>query len=173
LWVAYFFRDPQRHGERGERLVIAPADGKVVMITEVDEPTFMKSRAIRISIFMNVFNVHVNRYPVSGIVRLVQRKPGRFLNAATEESSLANEQSSIGLETGSNHILVRQIAGLIARRIITDAKEGDHVQQGERMGLIRFGSRVDVFIPTTSTVRVKVGDITFSGVTVIADLAGQ
>jgi phosphatidylserine decarboxylase len=173
LWVAYFFRDPQRQGERGERLVIAPADGKVVMITEVDEPTFMKSRAIRISIFMNVFNVHVNRYPVSGIVRLVQRKPGRFLNAATEESSLANEQSSIGLETGSNHILVRQIAGLIARRIITDAKEGDHVQQGERMGLIRFGSRVDVFVPIGSKVRVKVGDITFSGVTVIADLAGQ
>lgn len=173
LWVAYFFRDPQRQGERGERLVIAPADGKVVMITEVDEPTFMKSRAIRISIFMNVFNVHVNRYPVSGIVRLVQRKPGRFLNAATEESSLANEQSSIGLETGSNHILVRQIAGLIARRIITDAKEGDHVQQGDRMGLIRFGSRVDVFVPIGSKVRAKVGDITFSGVTVIADLAGQ
>jgi phosphatidylserine decarboxylase len=173
LWVAYFFRDPQRQGERGERIVIAPADGKVVMITEVDEPTFMKSRAIRISIFMNVFNVHVNRYPVSGIVRLVQRKPGRFLNAATEESSLANEQSSIGLETGSNHILVRQIAGLISRRIITDAKEGDHVQQGERMGLIRFGSRVDVFVPVGSKVRVKVGDITFSGVTVIADLAGQ
>ena len=125
LWVAYFFRDPQRLGERGERLVIAPADGKVVMITEVDEPTFMKSRAVRISIFMNVFNVHVNRYPVSGIVRFVERKPGRFLNAATEESSLENEQTSIGLETGSNHILVRQIAGLIARRIITDAKEGD------------------------------------------------
>jgi phosphatidylserine decarboxylase len=173
LWVAYFFRDPQRRGERGERLVIAPADGKVVMITEVDEPTFMKSRALRISIFMNVFNVHVNRYPVSGIVRLVERKPGRFLNAATEESSLANEQSSIGLETGSNHILVRQIAGLIARRIITDATEGDRVQQGDRMGLIRFGSRVDVFLPLSAKVRVKVGDITFSGVTVIADLAGQ
>jgi phosphatidylserine decarboxylase len=173
LWVAYFFRDPQRHGERGERIVISPADGKVVMITEVDEPTFMKARAIRISIFMNVFNVHVNRYPVSGIVRLVQRKPGRFLNAAAEESSLENEQSSIGIEAGSNHVLVRQIAGLIARRIVTDAKEGDRVQQGERMGLIRFGSRVDVFLPLGSTIRVKPGDVTFSGVTVIADLAGQ
>jgi phosphatidylserine decarboxylase len=173
LWVAYFFRDPQRQGERGEHLVIAPADGKVVMITEVDEPTFIKARAVRISIFMNVFNVHVNRYPVSGVVRYVERKPGRFLNAATEESSLANEQSSIGLEAGSNHILVRQIAGLIARRIITDAKEGEHVQQGERMGLIRFGSRVDVFLPLNAALRVKVGDITFSGVTVIANLAGQ
>jgi phosphatidylserine decarboxylase len=173
LWVAYFFRDPERIGERGERLVIAPADGKVVMITEVNEPSFMKERAIRISIFMNVFNVHVNRYPVSGIVRLVERKAGRFMNAATEESSLQNEQTSIGIEVGSNHILVRQIAGLIARRIVTDAKEGDRVQQGERMGLIRFGSRVDVFLPASSKLRVKVGDMTYAGASVIAELTGQ
>ena len=159
LWVAYFFRDPQRLGERGERLVIAPADGKVVMITEVDEPTFMKERAIRVSIFMNVFNVHVNRYPVSGIVRLVDRKPGRFSTPRPKKSSLENEQTSIGIESGSNHILVRQIAGLIARRIVTDAKEGEHVQQGERMGLIRFGSRVDVFLPVGTKLRVKVGDV--------------
>jgi phosphatidylserine decarboxylase len=173
LWVAYFFRDPQRIGERGERLVIAPADGKVVMITEVDEPSFMKQRAIRISIFMNVFNVHVNRYPVSGTVRLVERKAGRFLNAAAEESSLQNEQTSIGLETGSNHILVRQIAGLIARRIVTDAKEGDRVHQGDRMGLIRFGSRVDVFVPLGTVLRVKSGDVTYAGSTVIGELVGQ
>jgi phosphatidylserine decarboxylase len=173
LWVAYFFRDPQRIGERGERLVIAPADGKVVMITEVDEPSFMKQRAIRISIFMNVFNVHVNRYPVSGTVRLVERKAGRFLNAAAEESSLQNEQTSIGLETGSNHILVRQIAGLIARRIVTDAKEGDRVHQGDRMGLIRFGSRVDVFVPLGTELRVKSGDVTYAGSTVIGELVGQ
>jgi phosphatidylserine decarboxylase len=173
LWVAYFFRDPERVGERGERLVIAPADGKVVMISEVDEPTFMKARAIRVSIFMNVFNVHVNRYPVTGVVRFVERKAGRFLNAASEESSLQNEQTSIGLETGSNHILVRQIAGLIARRIITDAKEGDHVRQGERMGLIRFGSRVDVFLPLSAKVSLKVGTTTFAGVTVIGELTGQ
>lgn len=173
LWVAYFFRDPERVGERGERLVIAPADGKVVMISEVDEPTFMKARAIRVSIFMNVFNVHVNRYPVTGVVRFVERKAGRFLNAASEESSLQNEQTSIGLETGSNHILVRQIAGLIARRIITDAREGDHVRQGERMGLIRFGSRVDVFLPLNAKVHLKVGTTTFAGVTVIGELTGQ
>ena len=173
LWVAYFFRDPQRLGERGERLVISPADGKVVMITEVNEPEFIKDRAIRVSIFMNVFNVHVNRYPVSGIVRLVDRKAGRFMNAAAEDASLQNEQTSIGLESGSNHILVKQIAGLIARRIVTDAKEGDHVRQGDRMGLIRFGSRVDVFLPTTTTMRVKVGDATYAGVTVLGTLAGQ
>ena len=105
LWVAYFFRDPTRTGERGEQLVIAPADGKIVMIAEVDEPTFVKERAIRVSIFMNVFNVHVNRYPVSGIVRFVERKAGRFMNAAASEASLENEQTSIGIESGSNHIL--------------------------------------------------------------------
>jgi phosphatidylserine decarboxylase len=143
------------------------------MITEVDEPTFMHARAIRVSIFMNVFNVHVNRYPVNGIVRFIERKPGRFLNAAAEESSLENEQTSIGLETGSNHILVRQIAGLIARRIVTDAKEGDRVRQGDRMGLIRFGSRVDVFLPTTVKLRVKVGDLSYAGVTVVGELTGQ
>lgn len=173
LWVAYFFRDPQRLGERGERLVIAPADGKVVMITEVDEPTFMKQRALRVSIFMNVFNVHVNRYPVSGTVRYVERKAGRFLNAATEQSSLENEQSSIGIESGSNHVLVRQIAGLIARRIVTDAHEGERVQQGERMGLIRFGSRVDVFLPLGTPLRVKIGEVTYAGVTVVGELGAQ
>ena len=173
LWVAYFFRDPQRLGERGERLVISPADGKVVLIKEVDEQEFLKEKAIRISIFMNVFNVHVNRYPVSGIVRLVDRKAGRFMNAAADSASMENEQTSIGLESGSNHILVKQIAGLIARRIVTDAKEGDHVQQGERMGLIRFGSRVDVFVPIGTTLRVKVGDVTYAGSSVIAELVGR
>ena len=173
LWVAYFFRDPVRTGERGERLVIAPADGKVVMITEVNEPTFMKERSIRLSIFMNVFNVHVNRYPVSGVVRLVDHTPGRFANAASEQSSLENEQTSIGIESGSNHVLVRQIAGLIARRIVTDSRVGERVQQGERMGLIRFGSRVDVFLPADAALRVKVGDITFAGTTVLGELTGQ
>jgi phosphatidylserine decarboxylase len=120
-----------------------------------------------------VFNVHVNRYPVSGIVRMVEHKPGKFLNAAAENSSIENEQASVGIESGSNNILVRQIAGLIARRIITDAKEGEHVRQGDRMGLIRFGSRVDVFLPTSARLRVKVGDTMFAGVTVVAELQGQ
>ena len=119
LWVAYFFRDPERNGPRGERVVIAPADGKVVLIQEVDEPAFMKSRARRISIFMNVFNVHVNRYPVGGTVRYVKYNPGKFLNAAVEKSSVENEQMSVGIQASSGKILVRQIAGLIARRIVT------------------------------------------------------
>jgi phosphatidylserine decarboxylase len=171
LWVAYFFRDPQRTGARGDQLVISPADGKVVMITDVDEPMFMHGRARRISIFMNVFNVHVNRYPVSGVVQLVQHTPGKFMNAGADAASLANEQTSVGLETGTRRILVRQIAGLIARRIVTDSRQGEHVHQGDRMGLIRFGSRVDVFMPSGSPLRVKVGDITFAGVTVLGELA--
>ena len=173
LWVAYFFRDPERTGERGEHLVIAPADGKVVQITEVDEPAFLKEKAIRISIFMNVFNVHVNRYPVSGVVRYVQYNPGKFLNAALDKASLENEQSSVGIESGSNRVLVRQIAGLIARRIVTYGTDGARVQQGDRMGIIRFGSRVDVFLPVTAKPRVRVGETTFAGVTVVAELSGQ
>jgi phosphatidylserine decarboxylase len=171
LWVAYFFRDPERLGARGAQFVIAPADGKVVMITEVDEPTFIHGRATRVSIFMNVFNVHVNRYPVSGSVRYVHRNPGKFLNAAAEASSLENEQTSVGLETDGQRILVRQIAGLIARRIHTYSREGERVEQGERMGLIRFGSRVDVFLPVSSRVQVTVGQSTIAGTTVIAELA--
>jgi len=169
-WVAYFFRDPERSGDRGEQLVVAPADGKVVLITEVDEPTFVGGRATRVSIFMNVFSVHVNRYPVSGVVRHVKYSPGKFLNAVTEASSAENEQTSVGIDTGRHKVLMRQIAGLIARRIITYSREGEKVQQGERMGLIRFGSRVDVFVPPGSTLRARLGDQTNAGVTVIAEL---
>jgi len=170
LWVVYFFRDPERTGERGDRLVIAPADGRVVMITEVDEPAFLHRRATRISIFMNVFNVHVNRYPVSGTVRFVHYNPGKFLNAAVEKSSLENEQASVGLECGGVRILVRQIAGLVARRIVTYSREGETVEQGDRMGIIRFGSRVDVFIPTSAEIHVQQGATTTAGTTVLARL---
>jgi phosphatidylserine decarboxylase len=170
LWVAYFFRDPERTGERGTSLVVSPADGKLIMITEVDEPSFVQGRAIRLSIFMNVFDVHVNRYPVDGVVRHVQYNKGKFINAAAEKSSLENEQMSVGIETGRHRVLVRQIAGLIARRIVTYSKPGDVAKQGERMGIIRFGSRVDVFIPTNSVLRGKLGDITTAGVSVLAEL---
>ena len=173
LWVAYFFRDPERTGERSEKVVIAPADGKVVLISDVDEPAFMGGKAKRISIFMNVFNVHVNRYPVSGTVKYVHYNPGKFLNAAAEKSSLENEQMSVGLETPRGRVLMRQIAGLIARRIVTYSKVGDVVQQGDRMGLIRFGSRVDVFVPTSAVIRARIGDRTLAGTSVIAELAPQ
>jgi phosphatidylserine decarboxylase len=170
LWVVYFFRDPERSGDRGEHLVVSPADGLVVMVTDVEEPAFIAGQATRISIFMNVFDVHVNRYPVNGIVRYLQYNKGLFLHAAHEKASLDNEQMSVGIESGRRRILVRQIAGLIARRIVNYAKPGDTAEQGVRMGIIRFGSRVDVFIPTDSTVRIKVGERTVAGTTVLAEL---
>lgn len=173
LWVAYFFRDPERTGERGPDVVIAPADGRVVHVMEVDEPAFMQGRAMRVSIFMNVFNVHVNRYPSTGVVKYLHYNPGKFLNAATEKSSLENEQSSVGIETPRGRVMMRQIAGLIARRIITYSKVDDAAEQGQRMGLIRFGSRVDVFLPIGTPVLVKVGEHTVAGTTVIARFGGK
>jgi phosphatidylserine decarboxylase len=170
LWVAYFFRDPERVGDRGASLMVSPADGKLIMITDVDEPGFVQGRAIRLSIFMNVFNVHVNRYPVDGVVKYIHYNKGKFFNASAEKSSLENEQMSVGIETGGHRVLVRQIAGLIARRIVTYSKLGETVRQGDRMGIIRFGSRVDLFLPPGSTVRAKLGDVTTAGVTVLGEL---
>jgi phosphatidylserine decarboxylase len=172
LWCAYFFRDPERTGPRGPNIVIAPADGKVLMITDVDEPHFIKGRATRVSIFMNVFSVHVNRYPVDGTVDFLLYNKGKFFNAAAEKASLENEQMSVGVTTPSGaRVLTRQIAGLIARRIVTHSHLGDKAHQGARFGIIRFGSRVDVFVPPTSVVKVRVGDMTTAGTTAIAELA--
>jgi phosphatidylserine decarboxylase len=171
LWVAYFFRDPERTGQRGERLVISPADGRVLPIVEVDEPNFVRGRAVRVSIFMNIFNVHVNRYPMEGTVRYVHYNPGRFISAHSDKASLENEQMSVGIESGSRRVLVRQIAGLIARRIVTYSRDGDHATQGSRFGLIRFGSRVDVFFPVGTRVNVRAGQIVQAGTTVLGELS--
>jgi phosphatidylserine decarboxylase len=168
IWVVAFFRDPARTGDRGEKLVIAPADGKVVSVLRMQEPAFHQAESVRVSIFMNVFDCHVNRYPSSGTITYRQYNPGKFVNAAAEKASLENEQSSVGLNTSHGRVLVRQIAGLIARRIVTDHDEGREVTQGERMGMIRFGSRVDVFLPLNVEVLVREGDRTVAGVTVIA-----
>jgi phosphatidylserine decarboxylase len=169
VWVVAFFRDPQRSGARGRQYVLAPADGKVVSIQETDEPVFMGGRAVRISIFMNVFDCHVNRYPTDGKVAYRHYNAGKFGHAAAEKSSLTNEQSSVGLDTPRGKVLVRQIAGFIARRIVTDHPVGAEVRQGERMGMIRFGSRVDLFVPVEARVLVRVGDTTRAGVTVVAE----
>lgn len=170
VWVAYFFRDPERDGDRGAQLAIAPADGKVVQVMEVDEPSFIHGRSLKISIFMNVFSVHVNRYPVSGRVTYTHYNPGKFLNAAVDKASLENEMSSVGIESGTYRVLVRQIAGLVARRIITYSRPGDPCEQGQRFGIIRFGSRVDIYLPPDSTPRVRIGEHTVAGTTVIAEL---
>jgi phosphatidylserine decarboxylase len=168
IWVIAFFRDPVRSGERGALLVVAPADGKVVDVRVLDEPDFFGGPAQRICIFMNVFDCHVNRYPADGTVAYRHYVAGKFLHAAHEKSSLENEQSSVGLETGRGRMLIRQIAGLIARRIVTDDPVGTVVKQGDRLGMIRFGSRVDLFIPVGSDVLVRVGDRTRVGITVVA-----
>jgi phosphatidylserine decarboxylase len=168
LWVMWFFRDPERRWGRGDELILAPADGKVVAIVQTDEPAFLVGVAVRISIFMNVFDCHVNRYPVDGRVEYRYYNPGRFLNAAGDKASLDNEQSSVGVATPRGRVLVRQIAGLIARRIVTDHPVGTPVTQGQRLGMIRFGSRVDLFLPSGVTVLVKVGDTTRVGVTPVA-----
>ena len=167
-WVAAFFRDPVRSVPRDDNLILAPADGRVVSVREVEEPTFHGGPTNRISIFMNVFNVHVNRYPTGGTVSFCEYHPGRFLHAASEKASTDNEQSNVGLTTSRGKVLIRQIAGLVARRIITDHDVGANVEQGSRMGIIRFGSRVDVFLPTTTRVMVGVGDRTKAGITVVA-----
>ena len=173
VWVVVFFRDPLRAGPRGERYVLAAAEGHVVHVIETEEPMYVKERAVRISIFLSVFDVHVNRYPVDGTVELVNYNRGKFLHAADEKASLDNEQSSIGLRGPRGRVLVRQIAGLIARRIVTDAKPGARVTQGDRLGLIRFGSRTDVFLPVSAhpVVKVKPGDRVRVGGTVLAEYA--
>ncbi|HYU30124.1 MAG TPA: phosphatidylserine decarboxylase family protein [Gemmatimonadales bacterium] len=173
VWVVAFFRDPIRPGPRGERYILAAAEGHVVHVTEIDEPMYVKERAVRISIFLSVFDVHVNRCPVDASVELVHYNKGKFLHAASEKASLDNEQVSIGLRGPRGRVLVRQIAGLIARRIVTDPKPGDRVTQGARLGLIRFGSRTDVFLPLSArpVVKVKPGDRVRVGGTVLAEYA--
>ena len=169
VWVVAFFRDPERPWSTGERMIVAPADGKVVSVLETDEPAFHGGRALRISIFMNVFDCHVNRYPVSGTVAYRHYNAGKFGPAAAEKSSLTNEQSSVGVASAPGRVLIRQIAGLVARRIVTDHEVGTPVRQGERMGMIRFGSRVDLFLPVGTRTLVHTGDTTRAGVTVVAE----
>src|SRR5216117_2095987 len=173
IWVIAFFRDPIRSGPRGSRYVVAAAEGHVVHVIETDEPMYVKERAVRISIFLSVFDVHVNRYPVDGAVELVHYNKGKFLHAADEKASLENEQSSVGMRGPRGRVLVRQIAGLIARRIVTDAKPGQVAAQASRLGLIRFGSRTDVFLPLSArpVVKVKPGDRVLVGGTVLAEYA--
>ena len=168
LLVFYFFRDPERQIPEEPGLVLAPGDGKVIEIVDVDEPSFFEGPCRRISIFLSIFNVHVQRAPVSGSVVHRAYNPGGFAVAWHPKASEENEQSSIGVMTDSGRLLVRQIAGLIARRIITYPQEGQTLEHGERIGLIRFGSRVDLFIPLEWPVECAVGDRAVGGTTVMA-----
>ena len=169
--VVQFFRIPNRLLTTGESQVIAPADGKIVVIEETVESEYFKDRRRQVSIFMSPLNVHVNRNPITGIVRYFKYFPGKYLVAWHPKSSTENERTTVVIQAASGtEILLRQIAGAVARRIIWYVKEGQPVQQGEEFGFIKFGSRVDVFLPLDAQINVKIGDVTKGGVTVIAEL---
>lgn len=171
LFTAWFFRNPERVVPAGEKRVVAPADGKVIFVGEVAEPRCGAAPVTKISIFMNVFNVHVNRVPVSGTVMERYYNPGRFLNAALDKASVENEQSGLLVKTDSGqNVLFVQIAGLIARRIVTYPVVGDRIERGQRYGLIRFGSRVDIYLPAGTHIACRLGDLTVAGETVLGEL---
>jgi len=166
-WVITFFRNPIRTVNKGNH-ILSTADGKIVAIEEVDETEYFDEKRMVVSVFMSPFNVHVNWYPFDGEVKYSRYHPGRFLFARHPKSSELNECTSIVLEKQKGQdVLIRQVAGVMARRIICYAKVGDKVKQGEEMGIIRFGSRVDFFLPTSVTVDVKIGDIVKAQKTVI------
>jgi phosphatidylserine decarboxylase len=168
LFVLWFFRDPVRALPRDRDVVVAPGEGRVIDIVEVEEPSFLKETARRITIFLSVFDVHVQRAPVSGTVDHRDYVPGKYLVAWKEKASEENERASLGITTPYGRVLVKQIAGLVARRIITDHAVGDVVERGQRVGLIRFGSRVDLFVPLHWEVTCAVGDRARVGVTPLA-----
>jgi phosphatidylserine decarboxylase len=167
-FCAWFFRDPERFTPPDENISVSPADGKIIRIEPRESP-FSSERLTCISIFMNVFNVHVNRFPVSGTVCDIKYVPGKFINAEFDKASDENERCAYLLEdTDGEHWTMVQIAGLIARRIVCRAETGDAAIRGERFGLIRFGSRVDVYLPATYTPNVYVGDRVVAGESIIA-----
>jgi phosphatidylserine decarboxylase len=170
LFCAYFFRDPERVLPAGESLVLSPADGKVVKLGPAADGTAPGPGAQQLSIFLSIFDVHVNRAPIAGRIERVDYHPGEFLPAFDDKASLRNEQNSVTLERGGQRVVFKQIAGLIARRIVFRKRPGDAVERGERVGLIRFGSRVDVVLPKSAAIKVQVGDRVQGGASVIAEL---
>ncbi len=168
VFTLWFFRDPDRKTPEGEGLVIAPADGEVVVVRPVIEDHFLKGEGMQISIFMSPLNVHVNRFPISGTVAYFQHIPGEYLVAYEEKSSSRNERTIIGVENVRTKVLFKQIAGFVARRIVADLHVGDRAVAGNRFGMIKFGSRVDVIVPSGAQIRVNVGEKTVAGETVLA-----
>lgn len=171
MFSVTFFRDPERRIPEGENLILSPADGKIVRIAEVDEPEFFQGKAKVVCIFMSPFNCHINRSPVSGQVRYSKYNPGRFDVAWRDKASELNEQHTIGLQTSWGKVLVRQIAGYLARRIICRAEVDDVLQRGQRFGLIQFGSRVDVFLPMDAAIHVHMDQHVKGGLSVIGEVA--
>ncbi len=177
IWCVFFFRDPTRVTQTGENLVISPADGIVQMITSSyppEELSMPQKEMTRISIFLSVFDVHVNRIPVNGKITKLHYRPGKFFNASLDKASVDNERQSVCItRPNGEEIAVVQIAGLIARRIICDLKDDQDVLAGERFGIIRFGSRVDIYLPTAIEPRVIVGQRAVGGETILADFGDE
>ena len=168
-FVTYFFRDPSRVLPEAPNAVVCPADGKIIVLGEVDDDRFLQTRVQKISIFMNVFNVHVNRIPLTGTVERVMLSPGKFYSADKDKAVLHNEFCALTLATPDRQrYAMVQIAGLIARRIVCRAEKGDQVKAGERFGMIRFGSRVDLYLPDDYSPAVNVGEQVFAGQTIVA-----
>lgn len=170
FWVIWFFRLPSRSHMEGHQLIVSPADGKVVVIEETYEAEYFKDQRLQISIFMSPLNVHVNRSPMAGTVKLMKYHPGKYLVAWHPKSSTENERTTLVIENSVLPILVRQIAGAVARRIKFYVKEGQELQQNEEFGFIRFGSRVDIYLPVGTKVNVNIGEKVQGGITVLAEV---
>jgi phosphatidylserine decarboxylase len=169
--ILQFFRNPTREFTTGDNQIIAPADGKVVVIEETEEREYFKDKRLQVSIFMSPLNVHINRYPIGGVVSFFKYHPGKFLAAWEPKSSTDNERTTIVVKhNNGKELLFRQIAGALARRIVWYCKEGDAAQQCEEMGFIKFGSRVDLFLPLGTQLNVKIGEVVKGGKTVLADI---
>jgi phosphatidylserine decarboxylase len=168
--VTYFFRNPRRNIISDDDHILAPADGKVVVIEEVFEPEYFNEKRLQVSIFMSPANVHVNRNPISGEVKYTKYHPGSYLVAWHPKSSTENERTTIVIDNGDVDVMLRQIAGKVARRIVNYLEEGDEVIQGEDLGFIKFGSRVDLFLPLDTEININLGQKVKGGITVIGKL---
>ncbi len=173
LWgiVIYFFRDPERTPPEGENLIISPADGKVVLIKEINEDVYLNSPATQISIFLSPLNVHVNRNPISGKLEYLKYHPGKYLMAWDENASEENERADFGvLHPSGSKLFFKQITGFLARRIVYRIKEGDVLSVGDRFGMMKFGSRMDVIVPKNVDIHVKEGDRTWAGQSILGEI---
>ena len=172
-FLLYFFRDPKRPSPDGDGLFLSPADGRVVEVHEGQEPRFLEGEGLKIGIFMSLLDVHVNRAPVAGQVVVVEHVPGQFLQAFRPEASEVNEHNLVGLKTRYGRVLVKQIAGIMARRVVCWVRPRESLEAGDRLGIVKFGSRVDLYLPPGVSPAVRVGDWARAGVTVIARWKGE
>ena len=173
LFVIYFFRNPEREIPEEENIIVSPADGKIMDIKEIYDDSFINGHAIKVSIFLSIFNVHVNRSPISGEIKYKHYKPGKYFPAFKSHASELNERNTIGIDNGDIKILVNQITGFIARRIVCWVNEDDFLQKGERFGLIKFGSCTEVIVPISVKICVKVGQVVRGGKTIIGRLPDE